>query len=273
MCVCVSRGCPHGRAGVPRWTLSAHRGRKAGTPTPHGGQVVPKGQGLLVGLSRGPRLACPHVPAAPNMPVSHTSAAVAARAAPASLQVQSPAGSVARRGVRAWGLPATFPPSLLAISLQPSAWCSTEVKTFQPGKALGGTGLSPVASEAGDGGPGPPSTLCLVAWIPLCPLARVCRCQRWPTDTPRSCCRRFVREPQPLFVCTSQPASPGRERSRCQKGGEKHPRREVGAGEKLPSGETCSGRHKGPGRGINPPVLRPSVRGLLAKVLMRGLRK
>lgn len=98
VCVCV---CPVGaptdalgcRAGLSAPTV----GEKLGPPPPHGGQVVPKGQGLLVGLSRGPRLACPHVPAAPDMPVGHTSAAVAVRAALASPQVQSPAGSVARQ--------------------------------------------------------------------------------------------------------------------------------------------------------------------------------
>lgn len=97
------------------------------------------------------------------------------------------------------------PPSLLAISLQPSARCSTETKTFQPGKVPCGMGLSLVASDAGAGGLGPPSTPHLAAWVSLCQGLPVVA----DAPPPPSCCAALSGSLSASLSAASPPASWG----------------------------------------------------------------
>lgn len=132
-----------------------------------------------------------------------------------------------------------------------------------------------MASDGGAGGPRPPSALCPAAQISLCPLARACLCQRQRTGPPElPCC--FVREPQCLFVCrlpasfSGARAEPGAAGARKEARNVPGERQELGRGSPRGDGIRVA---QGPGRGINPPGPRPSVPGLLAERLMRGLRK
>lgn len=111
--------------------------------------------------------------------------------------------------------------------------------------------------------------------LPLRPLARACPCQRQRTGPPEPpCC--FVREPQRLFVCRlpagflGARAEPGAAGARKEVRNVPGERQEPGTGSPRGDGIRAA---QGPGRGINPLGLRPSVLGLLAERLMRGLRK
>lgn len=108
-------------------------------------------------------------------------------------------------------------------------------------------GLSLVASDAGAGGLGPPSTPYSAAWVSPCQgLPGATGGRQAPPEL--LCC--FVREPQRLFVCCLPAGFLGAEsrawRCWCREGGKKRPWQEAGAGEKLPHGEIGSEQHKDP---------------------------